>query len=101
MVFDEIDVGIGGRTADVVGRKLRLLARSAQVICITHLPQIAVAADSQYSITKGEEKGRAVVRMTRLDPGGRVEELARMIAGTEITEAAREHVRELLARDRD
>jgi len=100
MVFDEIDVGIGGRTADVVGHKLRHLARSAQVICITHLPQIAMVADSQYAITKSEASGRTVVRMSRLEPEDRVEELSRMIAGTEITDAAREHVRELLARDR-
>jgi len=98
MVFDEVDVGIGGRTAGVVGEKMRGLATSAQVICITHLPQIAVYADTQYAIRKVDEEGRSVVQIAALDAEGRVEELARMLAGADVTDAARDHVREMLVR---
>jgi DNA repair protein RecN (Recombination protein N) len=100
MVFDEVDVGIGGRTAGVIGQKMRTLAATAQVICITHLAQIAVCADRQYSITKVEEGGRTVVRVDALDEPSRIEELARMLSGPEVTEAAREHIRQMLARHR-
>jgi DNA repair protein RecN (Recombination protein N) len=98
LVFDEVDVGIGGRTASVVGEKLRGLAQAAQVLCITHLPQIAVFATTQYAITKVDEAGRSVVRISSLSEGDRIEELGRMLAGAEVTDAARAHVRQMLTR---
>lgn len=100
MVFDEIDVGIGGRTAEAIGARMHRLSRTAQVICITHLPQIAIFADWQFAIAKSETGGRTVVLLARLDQDERVEELVRMVAGSQITEAARQHVRELLAQRR-
>ncbi|NLH99460.1 MAG: DNA repair protein RecN, partial [Chthonomonadales bacterium] len=98
LVFDEIDVGIGGRTASVIGEKMRALASTAQVLCITHLPQIAACAQTQYGIRKVEEDGRSVVAIEPLDAAARIEELARMLAGADVTEAAREHVRAMLSR---
>ena len=97
LVFDEVDVGIGGRTASVIGDKMRALATSAQVLCITHLPQIAACAHTHYGIRKVEEEGRAVVRIEPLDHDARIEELARMLAGSNVTQAARDHVRTMLA----
>ncbi len=81
MIFDEVDAGIGGRAADVVGRKLRALGSAFQVLCITHLPQIAAYADTHYSIEKHVDGGRTQTRVARLDDDGRVEELARMLGG--------------------
>jgi len=98
MVFDEIDAGIGGRTADAIAQKMRNLSRNAQVICITHLAPIAAAADVHYAIEKEEREGRTVVRVRRLDDDERVEELSRMLAGTAITDAVRDHVRALFRR---
>lgn len=96
LVFDEVDVGIGGRVAEVVGRRLRAIAASHQVICITHLPQIASLASSHYLIRKRTLRGRTETAIERLELEGRVEELARMAAGREVTETARRHARELL-----
>jgi DNA repair protein RecN (Recombination protein N) len=96
MVFDEIDVGIGGRIADAVGRKLSRIADGRQVICITHLPQIARFAASHFLVSKSVQSERTVTRLSRLDPGARIEEIARMLAGAEITSAARTHAREML-----
>jgi len=81
LVFDEIDTGIGGRSADPVGRSLWTLARSHQVLCVTHLPQIAAHADVHFRISKRERDGRTVTEVTRLEPAERLRELAQMLGG--------------------
>ena len=96
LIFDEVDAGIGGRVADVVGRKLHALGSAFQVLCITHLPQIASYADTHYHIEKRVERGRTSTTMKRLDVDGRVEELARMLGGEAMTEALRASAREML-----
>ncbi len=96
LVFDEIDTGIGGKTADMVGEKLKKLSKNCQIICITHLPQIARQADHHYVVEKKSVKGQTTVNIRKLDDDGRVEELARMGAGKTITDAAREHAKELI-----
>jgi DNA repair protein RecN (Recombination protein N) len=96
LVFDEIDSGIGGKTADLVGEKLKTLSKSCQIFCITHLPQIARQADFHYVVSKSVEGKNTDVKITKLDDNGRVEELARMQAGKEITETARRHAREMI-----
>jgi DNA repair protein RecN (Recombination protein N) len=98
LVFDEIDSGIGGRSADPVGRSLWTLGRGHQVLCVTHLPQIAAYADAHYRIAKRERDGRTVTEITRLDREGRVAELAAMIGGTDGGDAARHSAGELLDR---
>jgi DNA repair protein RecN (Recombination protein N) len=96
LVFDEIDTGIGGRAAEAVGRKLKALARSNQVLCITHLPQIASFADHHYLIEKDEAGGRAKTQVRPLDPAQRTEEIARMLSGAKLTETSRQHAEQLL-----
>ena len=96
LVFDEVDAGIGGRVADAVGEKLKELATLHQVICVTHLPQIASFAPSHYRIDKIERKGRIETRIERLDREARVDEIARMLAGAVVTESARAHARQLV-----
>src|SRR5262249_26339332 len=86
LIFDEVDAGIGGRIADVVGRKLRSLGSAFQVLCITHLPQIAAYADTHVQIDKRVERGRTSTTVRRLSDAGRVEELARMLGGEAISE---------------
>ena len=98
LVFDEIDAGIGGRSAEPVGRSLWLLARSHQVLCVTHLGQIAAYADAHFRIEKGQRDGRTVTRMERLDESERIGELAQMLAGSEGGAAARASAEELLGR---
>ncbi len=98
LVFDEIDTGIGGRSADPVGRSLWTLARDHQVLCVTHLPQIAAYADAHYRIEKIERDGRTVTEVARLDRTERETELAVMIGGAAGGAAARESARELLDR---
>ena len=88
MVFDEIDTGISGRMAQVVAEKMAQIAGRHQVICVTHLPQIAAMADAQYVVEKGEADGRTRTRVTRLDEAGRREELARLVSGTQETNAS-------------
>jgi DNA repair protein RecN (Recombination protein N) len=97
LVFDEVDAGIGGRVAEVVGEKLKALSRSHQVICVTHLPQIASFADAHFRIEKNESRGRTVTRVRRLDRKGRVDEIARMLAGAKVTDSARKHAEQLVA----
>ncbi len=96
LIFDEIDTGIGGRTAQVLGEKLAAVGRSAQVLCVTHLAQIASRADVQFSVQKLVEGSRTVVRLDRVEGESRVEELARMLGGAEDSRAALEHAREML-----
>lgn len=96
IVFDEIDTGIGGRVSEAVGIKLRKLSETNQVLCVTHQPQIARFADSHLTVQKAVVDGRTQVDISKLDRAGRIEELARMLTGAEITETARRHARELL-----
>jgi len=97
LIFDEIDTGIGGRTAQVLGQKLASVARGAQVICVTHLPLIASQADWHFVVEKRAAGDRTVVRVHRVEGDERVEELARMLGGAEDSQTAAEHARELLA----
>jgi DNA repair protein RecN (Recombination protein N) len=96
IVFDEIDTGIGGRVSEAVGMKLKKLSETNQVLCVTHQPQIARFADSHLLVRKEVAEGRTTVSIEKLDRRGRVEELARMLTGAEITETARRHAREML-----
>ena len=96
LIFDEVDAGIGGRVADVVGRTLRALGSVFQVLSITHLPQIAASADAHFQIIKQVEGGRTRTTVRRLDGAGRVEELARMMGGAAITDGLRRSAREML-----
>jgi DNA repair protein RecN (Recombination protein N) len=96
LIFDEIDAGIGGRVADIVGKKLSRIGQSFQVMCITHLPQIAAAGDAHFHISKSVTNGRTQTRVVRLNRSERIEELARMIGGAEPTDAVRAAARELL-----
>lgn len=96
IVFDEIDSGIGGRVSEAVGVKLKRLSETNQVFCVTHQPQIARFADSHLLVRKEAIAGRTEVSVDRLDRRGRVEEIARMLTGAEITETARRHAREML-----
>ncbi|HLM56865.1 MAG TPA: DNA repair protein RecN [Pyrinomonadaceae bacterium] len=96
IVFDEIDTGIGGRVSEAVGLKLKALADSNQVLCVTHQAQIARFADTHLRVDKRGERGRTIVRVQRLDDASRVEEVARMLTGARITDAARRHAREML-----
>jgi DNA repair protein RecN (Recombination protein N) len=97
LIFDEVDAGIGGRVADVVGTKLRELGREFQVLCITHLPQIAAKGSVHFNIEKRVRSGRTLTSVSRLDDDERVGEIARMIGGVEVTEATRSTARDLLA----
>ncbi len=97
LVFDEIDSGIGGAVAETVGRSLRKLGRDRQVLCVTHLPQVAAQGDEQWSVSKtGGRGGGVACGIARLDRGARIEELARMLGGAEITATTRKHAAELL-----
>jgi len=96
MVFDEVDSGIGGGIAEVVGRKLREVAEGRQVLCITHLAQIAAMADLHYAVSKNENKGRTTTTVSRLSGDERVDEVARMLGGMTITEATKRHAEEML-----
>jgi DNA repair protein RecN (Recombination protein N) len=96
LVFDEIDTGIGGRAAEAVGKKLKQLARANQVLCITHLPQIASFADHHYLIEKREAAGRAKTVVRALATQERTEEVARMLSGAELTETSRQHAEQLI-----
>lgn len=97
LVFDEVDAGIGGRVADAVGSKLRDLGQSFQVLCITHLPQIAAYGSAQFRIEKLVRGERTTTKVERLDRRGREEELARMIGGADVSVAVRQNAREMLA----
>jgi DNA repair protein RecN (Recombination protein N) len=98
IVFDEVDAGIGGGTAEVVGRKLSELARHHQVICITHLPQIAKFGEHHFSISKHVNDGRTLTTIQPLNKEDRYKEIARMLGGEEITQTTLDHARELLGK---
>ena len=96
LVFDEIDIGIGGRAAEAVGQKLKALAHGQQVLCITHLPQIAAFADQHFLIEKTERRGRTQTGVRRMEQSERVEEIARMLSGASLTETSRRHAEQML-----
>ena len=88
LIFDEVDTGIGGTIAETIGRKLKEISRFHQVLCVTHLPQIACFADQHYKVFKEARDGRTVTRVARLDPEQRISEIARMLGGKEGDDAA-------------
>jgi DNA repair protein RecN (Recombination protein N) len=96
LVFDEVDAGIGGRVAEIVGHMLKQLGKRHQVMCITHLPQVAAAGDQQWQISKRELEGAMVSRVNVLGREQRVAEIARMLGGVKITETTRKHAAEML-----
>src|SRR5207247_10877127 len=96
LIFDEVDAGIGGRVADVVGRKLRTLGSAFQVLCITHLPQIAAYADTHFQIEKRVEAGRTRTTVRRLNAPGQADGRARVRGGETITDGLRRSAREML-----
>jgi DNA repair protein RecN (Recombination protein N) len=100
LVFDEIDIGIGGRAAEAVGHKLKVLSRAQQVLCVTHLPQIAAFADQHFLIEKREDYGRTKTAVRLLDDRTRVEEVARMLSGAVVTEASQQHASEMIEASR-
>jgi DNA repair protein RecN (Recombination protein N) len=95
-VFDEVDAGVGGAVAEVIGRSIADIARHRQVVCITHLPQIAALADAHFVVDKSESRGRTSTTVKRLTPSERIEEIARMIGGIKVGDAARRAAAELL-----
>jgi DNA repair protein RecN (Recombination protein N) len=100
LVFDEIDIGIGGRAAEAVGRKLKTLSRGQQVLCITHLPQIAAFADQHFLIEKTEKRGRTQTEIRKMDDAERAREIARMLSGEKLTETSLKHAEHLLEMSR-
>ncbi|MEI6127879.1 MAG: hypothetical protein WCQ99_15135 [Pseudomonadota bacterium] len=96
LLFDEVDAGIGGAVAEAVGRKLKEIAESHQVLCITHLPQIACFARHHYNVKKSVSGGRTLTGVELLNDRGRLEEIARMLGGKHISDKTRAHAREML-----
>ena len=97
LIFDEVDSGIGGRVAEIVGQLLKKLGKDYQVMCVTHLPQVAATADHQWRVSKAVEEGVTLSHITVLDGGQRVEEIARMLGGVKITDTTRKHAAEMLS----
>lgn len=97
LIFDEVDAGIGGGAATAVGEKLKRVSEHSQVLCITHLPQVAAFADQHFHVEKVEQEGRTFTSLRRLSGEERVSEMARMLGGAKITEATIEHAREFIA----
>ncbi len=100
LVFDEIDIGIGGRAAEAVGQKLKALARAQQVLCITHLPQIAAFADQHLAVEKSETQGRTTTQIRVLDDPARMHEVARMLSGAKVTDTSLQHAAQMIAASR-
>ena len=96
LVFDEIDTGIGGRAAEAVGKKLKSLARSNQVLCVTHLPQIATFGDQHFVIEKKEHGGRTRTSIRPVTGEERTEEVARMLSGAKLTGTSRKHAEQMI-----
>ncbi len=96
LIFDEVDSGIGGRVAEIVGRLLGQLGKDYQVLCVTHLPQVAAAADHQWRVSKSVVDGATVSAIAVLNDDQRIEEIARMLGGVKITETTRKHAAEML-----
>jgi DNA repair protein RecN (Recombination protein N) len=100
LVFDEIDIGIGGRAAEAVGHKLKTLGRAQQVLCVTHLPQIAAFADQHLAVEKHEQDGRTRTQIRTLDDRARTREVARMLSGAKVTDTSLEHASQMIAASR-
>ena len=100
LVFDEIDIGIGGRAAEAVGQKLKALSRGQQVLCVTHLPQIAAFADQHFLIDKREADGRTKMQVRLLDDRARTHEVARMLSGAKVTDTSLQHAGQMIAASR-
>lgn len=100
LVFDEIDIGIGGRAAEAVGQKLKSLSRGQQVLCVTHLPQIAAFADQHLAVEKREDHGRTKTQIRVLDDRARTHEIARMVSGAKVTETSLQHAAQMIAASR-
>ena len=100
LVFDEVDAGIGGAVAATVGKLLQSLGARRQVLCVTHLPQVATFADAHFRVTKRGDAATVRADVEALNAGGRVEELARMLAGSAVTAKSRAHAKELLEQHR-
>jgi DNA repair protein RecN (Recombination protein N) len=100
LVFDEIDIGIGGRAAEAVGQKLKALSRGQQVLCVTHLPQIAAFADQHFLIDKREAAGRTKTQIRLLDQRASTHEVARMLSGATVTETSLQHAAQMIAASR-
>ena len=96
LIFDEVDAGIGGRVAEIVGKLLKDLGKKHQVMCITHLPQVAACGDQQWQVAKSAANGKVASKVTVLDKPQRVEEIARMLGGVKITDTTRKHAAEML-----
>jgi DNA repair protein RecN (Recombination protein N) len=96
LVFDEVDAGVGGGAAEAVGRRLKKLASANQVLCVTHLAQIAGFADHHYSVEKHESNGRTVSAIEELPPDARTKEIGRMLSGTLLTPEALKHAEQLI-----
>lgn len=101
LIFDEVDAGIGGEAATAVGEKICRLGRNLQVLCVTHLPQVAAFADQHYQVAKEESGGRTTTRLTLLDSPARVAEMARMLGGSQVGERTLEHAQELITSSRE
>ena len=100
LVFDEIDIGIGGRAAEAVGQKLKSLSRGQQVLCVTHLPQIAAFADQHLAVEKREQDGRTKTQIRVLDDRARTHEVARMVSGAKVTDTSLQHAAQMIAASR-
>ncbi len=100
LVFDEIDIGIGGRAAEAVGQKLKSLSRGQQVLCVTHLPQIAAFADQHFVVEKREADGRTKMQIRLLDDRARTHEVARMVSGAKVTDTSLQHAAQMIAGSR-
>jgi DNA repair protein RecN (Recombination protein N) len=96
LIFDEVDAGIGGGVAEIVGRMLAELGQTRQVLCVTHLPQVAASAARHFQVSKETEAGQARSRVQTLDNSQRIDEIARMLGGVKITETTRKHAEEML-----
>jgi len=98
LIFDEVDSGIGGRVAEIVGALLKQLGQRYQVMCVTHLPQVAAMADAQWQVSKSTSEGKTLSTIAALKPAERIEEIARMLGGVTLTETTRRHAAEMLGR---
>jgi DNA repair protein RecN (Recombination protein N) len=96
LIFDEVDSGIGGATSAIVGKKLKTVAEKQQVLCITHLPQVAAYADRHFRVEKKVEDRRTLTQVACLDGHERISEMARMLGGIRISEKSLEHAREMI-----
>src|SRR5690606_10488878 len=96
VIFDEVDTGVSGRVAQAMAEKIHEISRDSQVLCITHLPQVAAMADTHKFIEKEEKQNRTVTKVKELTRKEQIDELSRMITGTKLTDTAKEHAKELL-----